>query len=152
MYCVVQDVKNVLRHMIQYGSNPAMGQVSDNDIQAAIVSASGRVDARITHMYYTPIRPSVSRDAASYGNSIYDANIVRATAALAGSLLLNTLFAEADPGLSQRAVDLNNEFDGIMQNYESGRTIILGQRRKARSHAVTPSMQQSPDMTTNVVK
>lgn len=152
LYCTSQDVKDVLRRIVVFGTNPAKGEVADADIEKHVKSAYGRINGVLSHMYFTPLRKTISRNTDTYGTTEYHYDIVRANAILAGSMVLSSIFGEIDPAMSQRAVDLASEFDKIMLPYITGQSVIDGQRRKARSHGVTPSIQASAGPSGEVAK
>ena len=89
-------------------------------------------------MYTVPLRQYRYQ-----GTLQYPKMIVLAVACKASAMIVNKYFAEADPGLSERANELIARYDGIVKQIITGIGLLPGQKRQAKSHAISPSIQEA---------
>lgn len=137
MYASIDDVLNMIKPQLQYGVNAEIGQVTNETITDFIEYADSEIETDIGHMYITPLRKYRYQGVLQYPRMI-----VLAVACKAAAMIINKYFAEADPGLSERADELIARYDGIVKQILDAMGLLPGQKRAARSHAITPSIQE----------
>lgn len=138
-YSTYAYVQSLVTPQLQFGTDDIRGQVTTAMVFEVMALADSQIDSALSHMYAVPLRQIKSN-----GSLVYPPQIVMASSVLTSSILIDRFFAETDPSLSERAKDFLNRYDIIMAPLIAGVDILFGQRRRAKSHFVTPTIQEAP--------
>lgn len=137
-YCTYEDVEGLIKPQIQFGSDESRGQFTEAVNMALSEHADALIDNDLSHVWVTPFRKRTV-----HGINGYPQPIVFAAALMVSIIALNKFMAESEPGMSDRAKDFQIKYDGLISKILSGEALLPGQRRRAKSHFVSPNIQEA---------